>query len=107
MIVGVAALEIQIHGSNSLKEKRGVVQSICRRLRNRFPVAVAEVGGQELWQRALLGVATVGSDAGVVRSALERAVAFVEGLHLAEVLHSEVEILRLPYQEGDLDGTEP
>jgi len=107
MIVGVAALEIQIHGSNSLKEKRGVVQSICRRLRNRFPLAVAEVGGQELWQRALLGVATVGSDAGVVRSALERAVAFVEDLHLAEVLHSEVEILRLPYQEGDLDETEP
>jgi uncharacterized protein YlxP (DUF503 family) len=107
MIVGVAALEIQIHGSNSLKEKRGVVQSICRRLRNRFPVAVAEVGGQELWQRALLGVATIGSDAGVVRSALERAVAYVEDLHLAEVLHSEVEILRLPYQEGDLDEGEP
>jgi hypothetical protein len=103
MIVGVAALEIQIHGSQSLKEKRGVVQSICRRVRNRFPLAVAEVGGQDLWQRALLGVAAVGSDAGVVRSALDRAVAFVEDLHLAEVLHSDVEILRLPYQEGEPD----
>jgi uncharacterized protein YlxP (DUF503 family) len=107
MIVGVAAIEIQIHGSNSLKEKRGVVQSICRRLRNRFPMAVAEVGGQDLWQRALLGVASVGSDAGVVRGALERAVAFVEELHLAQVLHSEVEILRLPYQEGEPDEPEP
>ena len=107
MIVGVAALEIQIHGSNSLKEKRGVVQSICRRVRNRFNVAVSEVGGQELWQRALLGVAAVGSDAGVLRSALERAVAFVEEMHLAEVLHSEVEILRLPYQEGDPEELEP
>jgi hypothetical protein len=103
MIVGVAALEIQVHGSNSLKEKRGVVQSICRRLRGRFPLAVAEVGGQDLWQRALLAVAAVGSDAVVVRSALDRAVAFVEELHLAEVLHSEVEILRLPYQEGGPD----
>jgi uncharacterized protein YlxP (DUF503 family) len=107
MIVGVAAIELQIHGSNSLKEKRGVVQSICRRLRNRLAVSVAEVGGQELWQRALLGVAAVGSDAGVVRGVLERAVAFVEELHLAEVLHSEVEILRLPYQQGDLDEGEP
>jgi uncharacterized protein YlxP (DUF503 family) len=106
MIVGVAALEIRIHGSNSLKEKRGVVQSICRRVRNRFHVAVAEVGGQELWQRALLGVATIGSDAGVVRSALERAVTFVEDLHLAEVLHSEVEILRLPYQEAGADDAD-
>jgi uncharacterized protein YlxP (DUF503 family) len=107
MIVGVAAIEIHIHGSNSLKEKRGVVQSICRRLRNRFPMAVAEVGGQDLWQRALLGVASVGSDARVVRGALERAVAFVEELHLAEVLHSEVEILRLPYQEGEPEEPEP
>ena len=103
MIVGVAALEIQIHGSQSLKEKRGVVQSICRRVRNRFNVAVAEVGGQDLWQRALLGVAAIGCDAGVVRSALDRAVAFVEDLHLAEVLHSEVEILRLPYEDGGPD----
>jgi len=109
MIVGVAALEIQIHGSHSLKEKRGVVQSICRRVRNRFNVAVAEVGAHDLWQRALLGVAAIGSDAGVVRSVLDRAAAFVEELHLAEVVHSEVEIVRLPYQEADPDesGEEP
>jgi hypothetical protein len=100
MIVGVAAVEIQIHGSGSLKEKRGVVRSICRRLRNRMNVAVAEVGGQDLWQRALLGVAAIGSDAGAVRAALDRAVAFVEELHLAEVSRSEVEILRLPYEEA-------
>jgi uncharacterized protein YlxP (DUF503 family) len=107
MIVGVAAIELQIHGSNSLKEKRGVVQSICRRVRDRFHLSVAEVGQQDVWQRAVIGLAAVGSDAGVVRGVLERAVAFVEELHLAEVLHSEVEILRLPYQQGDLDEGEP
>jgi uncharacterized protein YlxP (DUF503 family) len=104
MIVGVAALEIRIHGSTSLKEKRGVVQSICRRVRNRFNLAAAEVGGQDLWQRAVLGVAAIGSDERVVRSALDRAVAFVEDLHLAEVLHSDVEIVRLPYEDGEPDG---
>jgi uncharacterized protein YlxP (DUF503 family) len=106
MIVGVAAIEIQVHGSNSLKEKRGVLRSICGRVRSRFDVAVAEVGGQGLWQRALLGVAAIGSDAGVVRGLLDRAVAFIEELHLAEVTHSEVEILRLPYEAaaGDPGG---
>jgi uncharacterized protein YlxP (DUF503 family) len=99
MIVGVAAVEIQIHGSGSLKEKRGVVRSICGRLRSRFDVAVAEVGGQDLWQRAVLGVATVGADAARVRAVLDRAVAFIEELHLAQVNHSEVEILRLPYEQ--------
>ena len=57
MIVGAAAVEIEIHGSHSLKEKRGVVQSICRRVRNRFNLAVAEVGHQDVWQRSVLGLA--------------------------------------------------
>ena len=107
MIVGVAAIEIQIHGSQSLKEKRGVVQSIGRRLRNRFNVAVAEVGGQDLWQRALLGVTAIGSDAGVVRSVLDRVVSFAEEMHLAEVIRSEVEILRLPYEETEPESEQP
>jgi uncharacterized protein YlxP (DUF503 family) len=104
MIVGAAAVEIRIHGSSSLKEKRGVVQSICRRVRNRFNVAVAEVEGQDTWQRAVLGIAAAGADARVVRGVLDRAVAFVEELHLAEVLHAEIEILTLPYAAGDESG---
>ena len=36
-----------------------------------------------------------------VRSVLERAVGFVESLHLAEVLASEVEIVSLPHGEPD------
>jgi uncharacterized protein YlxP (DUF503 family) len=101
MIVGVAAIELHVHGSQSLKEKRGVVQSISRRLRNRFNVAVAEVGGQDLWQRALLGVTAIGSDADTLRKVLEQAIAFAEEMHLAEVIRSEVEILRLPYEESE------
>jgi uncharacterized protein YlxP (DUF503 family) len=107
MIVGVAAIEIHLHGSQSLKEKRGVVRSIGRRLRNRFNVAVAEVGGQDLWQRALLGVTAIGSDAALIRSVLDRAIVFAEEMHLAEVIRSEVEILRLPYEETEPESEEP
>jgi uncharacterized protein YlxP (DUF503 family) len=106
MIVGVAALEIQIHGSNSLKEKRGVVQSICRRLRNRFPVSVAEVGGQDLWQRALLGVTAIGSDAG--RSQGPRAGDRLGGeMHLAELIRSRSRSCAFPYQEMEPEADEP
>ena len=101
MIVGAAAVEIEIQGSRSLKEKRGVVQSICRRVRNRFNVAVSEVGQQDVWQRSVIGLAAAGSDAALVRSVLDRAVAFVEDLHLARVLHSSIEILRLPYEPSE------
>jgi len=93
MVVGAARVELHVHGSQSLKQKRGVVRSITQRVRNRFNVAVAEVGGQGTWQIAELGLATVASDRRVVRERLEKAIDFIENLHLAEVLDQEVEIL--------------
>ncbi len=98
MVVGAALIELHVHGSHSLKEKRGVVQSIKGRLRHRFNVAVAEVGGQDTWQRALLGLGAVGSDRTRVRQVLAQSIVFVEELHLAEVLNSEVECLVLPHE---------
>lgn len=103
MIVGAAAVELHIHGSQSLKAKRGVVRSIAQRVRNRFNLSVAEVGGQETWQLAVLGLVTVGSDRRRVRGVLEQVVAFIEDLHLAEVLNSDLELLDLPYREGSWD----
>jgi uncharacterized protein YlxP (DUF503 family) len=56
MIVGASVVELHIHGCRSLKAKRGVVRSITRRVRNRFNLSVAEVGGQDQWQTAVLGL---------------------------------------------------
>ncbi len=101
MIVGAAAVELLIHGSQSLKAKRGVVRSISQRVRNRFNVSVAEVGGQGTWQRAVLGISAAGSEAALVRRVLERSVEFIEDLHLAEVLSADFEIIALPYESGE------
>jgi len=106
MIVGVAVVEIFVHESQSLKAKRGVVRSIAARLRNRFNLSVSEVGGQGTWQRAVLGISMTGSEEVPLRRALEKAVEFVEGTHLAQVLQSEIEIIRLPLAEGLTEGTE-
>jgi len=99
MIVGAALVELHVHGSQSLKAKRGVVRSISQRVRNRFNLAVAEVGGQDTWQRVQLGLAAAGSDAAAVRAVLDRAVRFIEELHLAEVTDSDVELVVLPQRE--------
>jgi uncharacterized protein YlxP (DUF503 family) len=110
MIVGVAVVELRVHESQSLKEKRGVVRRIAGRLRHRFNVSVAEVGGQDTWQRAVIGLSATGSDEEVVRKTLVRAVEFVDAMHLAELLGSEVELLRMPLVEapfaveGEADG---
>ncbi len=60
MVVGVCTLAIHLPFAHSLKEKRKVIKSLKDRLRARHNVSVAEVGDQELWQRAVIGIAAVG-----------------------------------------------
>ena len=99
MIVGAALIELHVHGSQSLKAKRGVVRSIKQRLRNRFNLSVSEVGGQDTWQRAVIGLAAAGQERTRVRGVLEAAIRFVEDTRLAEVVNSDVELLELPFEE--------
>lgn len=111
MIVGAAVVELHVHGSQSLKQKRGVVRSVTQRLRNRFNIAVAEIGGQDTWQRAVLGITATGIDRTRVRGVLTRVLVFIEELHLAEVTNSDIELLELCYEgrdddEEDDDGDE-
>jgi uncharacterized protein YlxP (DUF503 family) len=93
VFVAAARVEIHVHGSQSLKQKRGVVSSIKQRVRNKFNVSIAEVGGQDTWQIAVLGMAAVSEEAQDARVRLEKAIDFIAELHLAEVIDQEVEIL--------------
>ncbi len=93
MVVGAARIELRVHGSRSLKEKRAVVNAIRARLRGRFNISLAEVDAQDTWQRIVLGLATVANDASSARRRLEGAIDFVEKLHLAEVVEQEIETL--------------
>lgn len=106
MIVGASVVEIHIHGCQSLKAKRGVVRSIVGRVRSRFNLSVAEVGGQDTWQRAVLGLTAAGSDSVTVRRALDRAAEFIEDLHLAEVRSVDVEVVDLPHEEAPWESDE-
>ncbi|MDO8357540.1 MAG: DUF503 domain-containing protein [Nitrospirota bacterium] len=59
IIVGLCTVELFIPGSQSLKDKRQVLLSLKDRLREKFNLSVAEVDGQDLWQKAVLGLACV------------------------------------------------
>ena len=100
MVVGAAQVELHIHGSRSLKQKRGVVRSIVRRVHNEFNVAIAEVEGQDTWDWAVLGLAAIAHEGGTARAVLERTIDFIEELHLAEVMDQRVEVLGAP--EGSI-----
>jgi uncharacterized protein len=93
MFVAAATVELHVESAQSLKAKRGVVQAIKRRVRNKFNVSIAEVGGQDTWQVAVLGLAAVSEEAQEARVRLEQAIDFIEDLRLAVVTDQEVEIL--------------
>ena len=59
MIIGALELDLYLPEVRSLKEKRSVLKSLLARLRNTFNVAAAEVDKQDVWQSAVIGVATV------------------------------------------------
>ena len=64
-------VEIRIPNSQSLKDRRQVVRSVVTVVRERFHVSVAEVGGQDTWQRATLGFAVVASDGRIAQQTID------------------------------------
>lgn len=72
MVVGILQLDLRLHGPQTLKQKRAVIQRLLARCRNRFPASCAEVGHQDLWQRAMLGFAVVSSSEQVIAPILSR-----------------------------------
>lgn len=58
-VIGVLTFDLHIEDAHSLKDKRSVVKGLKDRLRRRFNVAVAEIGGQDTWQRAVVAAVTV------------------------------------------------
>jgi uncharacterized protein YlxP (DUF503 family) len=78
MIIATCTIQLSLFGVNSLKGKRRILKSILSRLPRQFNVAVAEIDHQDLWQSAVIGLVTVGNDAGHLHSVLEKAVAWIE-----------------------------
>ncbi|HBY99773.1 MAG TPA: DUF503 domain-containing protein [candidate division Zixibacteria bacterium] len=72
MVIGILTVSISIPQANSLKDKRRVVKSIKDRLRNGFNVSVAEIGEQDIWRTALLGIAVISEDATYANGVLSR-----------------------------------
>jgi uncharacterized protein YlxP (DUF503 family) len=95
MVVGTLSVTLQVPGSTSLKEKRHVVRSITARLRNTFNVAVAEVGDQNLWQSAVIGIACVSESSRHADEMCQKALQFVENDGEALVLGSRFELVHV------------
>ncbi|MTV23923.1 DUF503 domain-containing protein [Nitriliruptoraceae bacterium ZYF776] len=86
---GAARIDLHLPGVDSLKAKRSVLRRTEARLRDELGVAVAEIGFQDRWRRAALGVATVSGSATGVDRVLDRVAAVVERDPRVEVVAVE------------------
>lgn len=94
MIVLACKLDLHFPETHSLKEKRQLLKKITSRVRNEYSVSIAEVGCHELWQRAELGFAFVGSDPSKLHALKNQVINSIEGLHVAEILDQQAHTWR-------------
>ena len=73
MYLAIATWDLHLPGCHSLKEKRSVLKPLTSALRRTLNVSVTETGQQDLWQRAEIACAVVGSDRTVVDGTLRAA----------------------------------
>ncbi len=94
MNVGVARVSLRLPENMSLKGKRQVLKSITSRVRNKFDVAVAEVGDNDSWRLATVGICCISNNRRHTNQVLSRVVNFVESARFeVEILDYEIEII--------------
>ena len=65
------------------------------RLRNNFNLSMAEVGSNDIYQRAEIGFSLVGNDKALVNSKIDKIFNMADDLGLAEIIDTEMEIIHL------------
>jgi len=95
MVLAYAIYDLHLPGCRSLKEKRMIVRSLKARVRNEFEVSAAEVGSQDLLQRAELGVAAIGPDQTPLDQLLQNVLSFVEQNLDGELLNYRNEFIHV------------
>lgn len=93
MIVCVSRIDLHLPNGASLKDKRQVIKSLKDRIKHRFNVSIAEIENQDLWQKAVLGVACVGNEQFHARQIVEQVIRMVRGTPAVEVLHCDIEVI--------------
>lgn len=86
MYVGTLSFDLLLGDVRSLKQKRSVVRPIIAELQRKCAVSVAEVGEQDLYRRAVIGLAVVSGEAGHATEVMDRCERLVAGRPEVELL---------------------
>lgn len=93
MLVGLLSIELHLPEADSLKSKRIILRSLRDRIKNKFNVSIAEVDGNDIWQRSVLGVACVGNETNIINNVLNKVRDIILNTPSVELLNSRIEML--------------
>jgi uncharacterized protein len=79
MVIAVAEITLYLPDSHSLKDKRQILKSVIARVRNQFEVSIAEVGENDIWQTAQIGLSYVSNSGQHASEVLEHVRRYIEG----------------------------
>jgi len=92
-LIGSLQMELHLHSSQSLKEKRFVVKSLISKIRNKFNVSVAEVDFLDKWQRTCIGVAIVSNSKRLIDSVFNEVIGIIEKDMRVQLIDKIIEVL--------------
>lgn len=85
-------IKLYLAGCSSLKEKRSRLQPILTRVRKEFNVSISEIGLQDVWQSAWIGIACISNDNIHNEQVLNNVIKFLEDNYPDEqILESHME----------------
>jgi uncharacterized protein len=93
MVIGILQFELLIHGAESIKDKRRVVNSVKDRLHREHLVSIAEIGNPDAMSVAVLGLAVVSRDGKHAGDVLDRVTAKLRQLTDAELGEASRQVL--------------
>jgi len=93
MTIGVLKLVLFIPQSNSLKDKRMVMNSLKARLRNNFNIALTQIDEEDKWQKTMLVAVGVERDKAGMNSTLSGLLNFMEKSDSINIIDYEMELI--------------
>lgn len=91
MIIGTLVVEAYFYNSHSLKDKRSILQSITKKIKQRFNVSIVESDHQDLWQRTEWTMVSVGTSRTQVEKEIQKALFIIDN-------HPNLEVTRVHWE---------
>lgn len=93
MIIGRCLIRLRLFSPNSLKEKRRILKSLIERLKSRYNISIAEVGENDSWQIAEIGIAVVANKAVFADEVINKIVRFIDNFDSVEIIDIDIEMI--------------